>query len=439
MGWLNRLWGKDPAEELARIERWLAEGDPVRAVQAARRLERHRDMAIQGQATSLLQQARDALVERTVSNAAAAEKAGDLADAADWIQAALQHLGDGVQRAELEARLETLESRMEEEAPAPRLLHKDEPEAPEAYELDVDTRYDMLTSMLVDEVARRYENRSPELRQAVVDLNEARVQEALPVLDGLVARSSSDPVLHFERGRARLMLEKWAGAREDLEAAWTRLGDAPLDRGGSLSIPLLWAEAVLNQGDTAALLDRLAEEARPDAGNPDLSALYAQALVSEGRRDEARELWIGLRERHPQRQDIAHALAAHLAEEGETQAAIRVLEVAVAPSCASGSCSKPPLHLPSLRLLVNLYLESKGPLPRIEELMAWVAHAQKGRMAAPDHRLLARYHELTGDSRAAEEARLNAERLEREARPDLEHHPDVPGGDLSRKNQEMPI
>lgn len=440
MGWLERLWRKDPAEELGRARGWLTGGDLVRALESARRLERSRDMAVRSQAASLLQQARDALVARTLDNARAAEKAGDPADAADWFRAALQHLGEGVQRAELEARLELLERQLESAPPSTLtgVERHDEPEAM-AFELDLETRYEMLVGMLTDEMARRYENPSPELRQAVVDVNEGRAEAALGRLDELVARNPASPVLHFERGRARLMLEQWAGAREDLEAAWSRLGDEPLDRGESLSVPLLWAEAALGQGDPGAVLDRLHGPAAPEASNPDLSALYTRALLESGRRDEARDLLITLRELYPERQDFPHALADLLAAEGQHGAAIRVLEVAVKPSCATGHCSKPPLHLPSLRLLTELYLEAKGPLSRIEELMVWISHAQGGSLAASDHRMAARYHELTGDARAAEEARRKAEEMEREARRRVEHHPQVPGGDPSERNREMPI
>lgn len=440
MSWLDRLLGKDPAEELARAERFLAGGEPVRALEIARRLDRSRDMAVRSQAASLLQQARDALVSKTLANAEEAEKAGDPADAADWIRAALHHLGDGVQRAELETRLEVLENRIEE-APVRSLLGRDEaePSLGMEMELDVDTRYEMLMGMLVEDVVHRYEDRSAAFREAVVEINEGEAEPALSKLDDLVARNGSDPVLHFERGRARLMLERWTGAREDFEAAWTRLGDEPLDLGESLSVPLLWAETVLGQGDAGALLDRLRELAAPEAGNPELSALYVQALLSRDRRDEARELLIALCRRHRSRQDFSHVLASLMAQDGETMAAVRLLETSVKPSCAGGSCSKPPLHLPSLRLLAKLHLDADSPPSRVEELLMWIAHAQGGKLAAPDHRLMARYHEAMGDPDAGRESRLAAERLEREGRSETVQRAEVLSGGLDSPGQAPPI
>lgn len=443
MGWMDRLLGRDPGEQLARAERWLADGDPVRALETARRLDRSRDMAVRSQAASLVQQARDAVVARAVENAAAAEKANDPEDAADWIRAALQHLGDGVQRAELEARLQTFEKQLED-TPVPTLLPKAEKaEAPdrelEGAVPDLDTHYHMLIGMFVDDVARHYEDRPTDFQQAVIDLNEGRPEAARPVLDELMGRSGSDPVLHFERGRVRLMQEQWTGAREDFEAAWTDLGDQPLDRAGTLSVPLLWGEAVLEQGNPGALLDRLRELAAPDAGRPNLSALYVQALLATERRQEARDLLLELWSLHPQRQDFPHLLAQVLTQDGDRPSAIRVLEKAVAPSCASGRCAKPPLHLPSLRLLTALYLEEGGPAGRIEDLMVWISHAQGGGLAAPDWKLKARYHELVDEPEEAEQARLRAERLEREARQHPDPHPQVPGGDPSATNQKMPI
>lgn len=450
MSWLRRLFGKDPAEILEAARRRLSDGDPARALELARKLERHRDLGVRGEAAALMQQARDALVARSLDRAGGAEKAGDVEDAADWIRAALQHLGQGIQRTELENRLENLEDRArrtdrpwtsdaQEEAEG---MSEEVPEG--AAEISLEDRYHMLVSMFDDRFAERWEGRSVEFQQAVVDLNEGDVSRALATLEDLAARHPGDPVLLFERGRARLLEEKWAGAREDFEAAWTTFGDQALDRAGSLSMPLLWAEAVLGQGDAGALLDRLREQAMPAAGNPDLTYLYAQALVQAARLEDARDLLLAARQRYPSRQDFPHALAELLADMEERQAAIRVLELAVAPSCASGSCSRPPLHPPSLRLLATLHLDAVekgegGSLQRVEDLLFWLNHGLGGRLQAADLRLVARYHQLAGDSEAAEEARRKAVELERRARQQADHHPTIPGGDPSQKNKEMPI
>lgn len=413
MGLMN-LFRKDAAKELGRAEAWLAGGDPVRALETARRFLDDRDAAHRTRATALVQQARDALVAQAQTRAASAEQAGDLADAADWLHAALQHLGPGAQQAELEARVEALEARAEQQRLEDlRRADEETVEMPE-YELDLEAHYGMLVDTLVEEVAERYEDQTPELQQALVDLNEGRVEAAREALEDLAARSPADPVLRFERGRCRLLQGDHAGAREDFEAAWPVFGDEPLDLAGSLSVPGLWAEAALGEGDAQAVLDRLEELAHPSDGPADLTGLYGQALIAAGDLPKARRWLAVAREHHPGRPDFSHDLAYVLDALGERSLAIQCLETAVAPSCATGNCARPPLHLPSLRALAILHLEEGGDLNRVEDLLAWMRQAQRGRLGAEDQRILARLHERKGDPQAAEAALAEARRLEAE-------------------------
>jgi len=104
-------------------------------------------------------------------------------------------------------------------------------------------------------------------------------------------------------------------------------------------------------------------------------------------------------------------LARQLAATGEVDEAIACLEFSVAPSCAGGGCGRPPKDIPSLRALVDLYLARGEASDRTAELMAHVAHAQRGLFSAADHLLLARFYELRGDREAAAHAATEAERL----------------------------
>ncbi len=85
--------------------------------------------------------------------------------------------------------------------------------------------------------------------------------------------------------------------------------------------------------------------------------------------------------------------------------------MAIAPSCAGGSCGRPAAHLPSFRLLARLHLEhGEGP-ERAGELMARVANAQQGHLEPQDLEILATYYEATGDGAAARDAASEARRL----------------------------
>lgn len=413
------LFRKDPGKELDRARTWLAGGDPVRALHAARRFANHDDPDHRSRAQALVDEARQAVIASTLERAGTAEAEGDPADAAEWVASALEHVRDEGHRSELQQRLTELRRRAEQkkvEVRVPEVEAEERDEVPEVggFEMELDTHYATLTNTLDEGVAERYEGRSVEFRRAYVALNEARTDEALQALDALVAADGADPVLRFERGRARLMKGEAAGAREDFEAAWPELGDDPLDLAGSLTVPALWAEAALEQGEPEPVLERLEELAHPRAGNPDLIQLYGRALLAAERPDEARRFLAAACQVYPRDQDLSHLLGQALARVGERGLAIQALETAIAPSCASGSCSKPPLHPPSLRTLAALHLEEGTSPDRVEDLLRWISRAQNGRFLPPDLLLVARLHEQQGDEEKAREARARAAELSRQ-------------------------
>jgi tetratricopeptide (TPR) repeat protein len=440
----------------------LEKGDAVRALETARRHVGDRDAGHRTRALELVNQARAALVQSGLEKSAAAEARGDHADAADWMRAALQHVDDE-RRTEMEARLGALERRAEigrrEPAAWEETARREAGEARTAGDEeagegfsgddwdeeddgadfdDPETRYMLLVDTLDDAVAERWAGREPGFREAFLALHEGDAESAAAGFDRLLAARPGDPVLHFERGRARMLLGDETGARQDLEAAWPELGDAPLDRAGSLRVPTLWAEAALSDGDAETVVERLGELADPAAGDGDLTALYGAALVRSAPPEQARDFLAAAVDRFPKRPDVALALAGILHRLGDAGRAIAVLERSIAPSCKGGSCAVPAPYLPSLRTLVALHLGARSapaprpagateeelpPVPwspadsvgaasldRVEDLMRWIAGTQGGRLAAGDHLLAARYHEVCGDAERAAEARGRARR-----------------------------
>jgi|GEM_PF-1001920 len=476
MGLLN-LFRKDAGAALDKAESRLQSGNLVGALDLARKHIQDKDPGQRERAQELVTRSRQALIRSSLEKADAAEASGDPADAADWIRAALQHVTDDDRREELEARHQELEQKAEQSGLEPdwdaavrrdreeieeqrdaeeyeagdtedddalaARIEETAPETAEPVELDpieAEIRFDLLVDTLNDEVGERYADRGDDFRRAYLAINDGEPERALGTLDELLAADPGDPVLHLERGRCRFMTDDAAGARDDLEMAWEALGDDHLDRAESLRLPTLWAEASLVSGEPEPVLERLGELARPEAGDGDLTAVYGHALVQDGRLDEAREFLVRAGEAFPKRQDLPLVLAQVLAVLGERQLAIQLLERSVAPSCAGGNCSKPPLHLPSLRALAALHLglvphpvspvespsaEERMALPdddaytpqaanldRVEDLMRWIAGAQGGRLSGIDHFLAARYHDLVGDEpRAAEARRLAARQV----------------------------
>lgn len=443
MGLFGNLFGKDPSKLLDRAEAQLGRGNAYKARQL---VEEAREAAEGEAADGVAERAgrleascRAALAESALEEAGYMEEEGDFADAAEWIASALEHLDDEGRRLELRKRRKDLlarAKRAEQERLRPVMLEKpgsgggaegEEDAGPDTLETEV--RFGTLVGTLDDEVADRYLHRPTPFQQAYVDLNEGRVEEALAGFDALAQADPGDAVVRLERGRCRLLLGDPAGAREDLEAAWPELGGRRLDSSGA-SVPSLWAEACLDAGDgqdPEAVIEGLADlaESAEDGGpdDPEIAALYGRALLLAGRPEGAAEHLATAAETFPGRQDLRYLLARAVAEAGGPEGrdrAIQVLETAIAPSCASGKCSKPPLHGPSVRLLQGLYLDrleevegrsAEAAEGRLEELFSLVAREQQGRATLEDLGLLARFLRATGDPEEAERLEEEAEQL----------------------------
>jgi len=412
MGIFGRLF-QDPQRDLERAEKLLAGGEPFKALELAERAAA--SAAHRPGARELASRAREAIVASDLDRADRAEASEYWEDAAEWLRSALDHLEDGGRRAELEARLASAEERAREAAagePLDLRAFAGGALEVEAGELSPEEVYEALVGTLKDEVADLYDGRPEVFRRALVDFHDGRVESALAALDELLASEPDDPAALLERGRCRLASGDAGGARADFEAAWDRWGDEPLDHAGQTSVPGLWAEASLEAGAPEAVAERLEALAEPSRGRADLARPYALSLLAGERFADARDYLAAAVPRFGGDQDLPYFLAQALGRLGDRDGAVACLESAIAPSCAGGSCNKPPLHLPSVRALVVLHLDNgDGGLERSGELLTRLARATGGRLTAEDQLLLARFHELDGHPAAAAEARAEAARL----------------------------
>lgn len=406
---------KNPERDLERAETLLARDEPERALELAGRAARADSPVLRQRARGVESRARAAVVERDLERAAKAEASEYWEDAAEWLRSALDRLEGDDRRAELEARVEALLERAREaDAEEPLDLRTFTGEEIEVAAGDADLSSEDLfhafLDSLKDDVADHYADRPAAFRQAIVDLHEGRGLPALAALDELVEDAPDDPVTRLERGRCRLAGGDAAGARADFEAVWETWGDEPLDLAEQTSVPGLWAEAVLEGGAAEDVAERLASLAEPARGRADLARPYALALLNTDRFEDARDFLAAATSRFSSDRDLPYFMALALSRLGDRDGAVACLETAVAPSCAGGSCKRPPLHLPSMRALVALHLDSEEGLPRASELLTHLARVTGGRLAAADYLLLARYHELDGQPAAAAEARAEADR-----------------------------
>jgi tetratricopeptide (TPR) repeat protein len=419
MAFLKRLFGRDGAALKADVERYLAEGNPVRAWEVADRWAAVAPVAEREEAARYLGRSRRAVLDHVLERAAAAEEAGDWTDAVDWLRSALERAREVDERRGLEDRLKgALARQEEEELHERRQTYTEGPIDGEEGDDEPFDAYDTWLGTLEPEFALLYEDRPEEFRRAVMAINEGRVEEALPVLDGLVAEGS-DPLARFERGRARILSGDLTGAREDLEAVWGELPVGPLDAGRTLSVPALWAEAVLEQGEPEALaelIERLSAHLDPDGelGEPVLVELGGRALLALERFGELRRLASAATSLYPAMPALPWLLARALLGEGEPRLAIEALETALRRDSRTGRRTGTALHPPVLRTLAALYVARGEELERADELLRMTAQAQGGAWTAEDFELAARLYRLTAMEEQAEQAAAAAERLRAE-------------------------
>ncbi len=416
VGFFKRLFPGDPLRDLERAEALLGSGDAERALELALGARERATPADRNRAEVLAERARKTLVGGALEKASLAEASEYFEDAAEWLGLASEHAGDETRRRELKELQQTMLERAREadrQAEEEPWQLPDETDPEPSTDLEPSAHYQALIDMLAEDVAERYETRPIAFRSAYVALNEGLAAEALSAFEALAAAGGEDPVIRLERGRCRLALGDAGGALEDFEAAWPAFGDEFLDLVGELSVPGLWAEAMLALGRPGPVIERLAELADPVEAAP-LCERYAQALLAAERFEDARSFLSSAIARNSARDLLSYQLAQALERLGERAAAIDCLEIAIAPSCAGG-CAPAKMHLPSFRTLVALYLEEGGHAERVHELMTRIARGLGGRLSSTDHALLARYYEEIGDQEAAEHARDHARRLRDEA------------------------
>jgi hypothetical protein len=143
-------------------------------------------------------------------------------------------------------------------------------------------------------------------------------------------------------------------------------------------------------------------------GNPNLMLLIGISLGDTGHPEEAVDLLLEMSKRNDMPEFIYYA-ARILNAEGEWKNAISVLEKKVTPSCVTGQCYAPPMHLPSLHLLVSIYVEHKVGLERAHELLVEGGRRLHGYPSKEHLIAWARYFEATGEEKLAKQAYEDAE------------------------------
>ena len=140
MGFIKRLFAGDPQRDLERAAALLKSGEVERALELASRAAARVQPAEKDRATSLVEQARDAVVIMAIEKASVAEASEYFDDAVEWLDLALKHVVDGARRHEIEVLRQSLVKRSREAEFEPWELPS-EPEASNQTQIDPGIHY----------------------------------------------------------------------------------------------------------------------------------------------------------------------------------------------------------------------------------------------------------------------------------------------------------
>lgn len=425
MSFLANLFSKSPATLVGQGRRALQAREWA---EAKRHLEKALERAageprVAEEARALLGEARSGLVRLNLQHADSCARGGEMEAALESLDVALENTEDPVEKTRIEQlrhRYRTRgapRDRDAERAAASRSAAADSPrpeagaaggesEEPDFGDLD---RFDLWLASLTEDAARRFEEEGEEFRRACVALEDGDGRGAATALDRLLSSRPDDPLLLFQRGRARLLTGDLPGAARDLEPVRRAWGFAALDAAGHLHVGLLLAEAYAAQGkrDEAEEVLRAAAEERQ--GDYEVWSNLGQLLVAKEALDEAAGIGDRLVGLQPRRIEGYLVIAEVARHRGELGRAVDALEAGIGTCCGKGgSCRVKPVDVPAARLLADLYLQQGRQPERVDTLLHQVLAAQGGEASWHDHFLFARLYKLTGRQEQMEQARARA-------------------------------
>jgi len=413
MGLFSKLFKKDPQEELARLEAMIKMGEHgEKTLKLALKLEASSDTSIQGRASQLATQVKASHIADYLESASRSEANGNTADAIDWMKTALP-LATGTEKENILLRIRNLEEG-DSNTPARPLISartKSDPVESDEDEIDFDMHFDMLMGMFEPHVADLYQSLPRQFHEAFVTFNSGDVPRAKEIIQPMLEAKPNDPVLQLERGRCAKFDGDYELARDLFAKAWPHFGDIALDHSQTLSIPTLWADVMLELGESEEVIRCLEPLADPKNDFPLMSQTYALALEDAGHYPEAKKFLVSAGSRFNHSANFPFLLSRVMVSMDDANGAINVLEHTAGAACSSGNCGTGIKHPASIRMLISLYLSHGKNLPRVGELLMHLESGLKGMLSKEDLLMTAEFHRLSGDSEAEAAAREEAASL----------------------------
>ncbi|PIE91288.1 MAG: hypothetical protein CR997_01735 [Acidobacteria bacterium] len=395
---------KDVTKAIGKIEKLFEKGYKGKAIEKAEALEKDANESELSTIRGLKRQIEASLIDEYLSKADAMVKKGCTDEAIEWMDMALDYISDPHQKKEVENQIQQL-SVLEEEEDQPESEVAPEEMPTEAQ--DRDAYFETLINMLKDEYLESCQALPEAFQQAYVLSHSGQYRKALELLNSLSVEGDPVPMIEFEKARCLMALEAYGEARTVCEQVWDEFGNESIDLAEAVSIPVLWTECCLQQKDPVAIIEKVGELAAPRKGNPALTLLVSFAFEMDEQFEEAVDL-LSRAIRRFDDPNFSYHLARILNDQGEWENAAQVLESAITPSC-SGSCYGPPLHFPSLHMLIGIYLTDDRALEAAGKLLNEGDKKLMGRKSKEHLLLWSAYHEKTGNTEWAAKARTMAE------------------------------
>ena len=233
MSFLKKMFAKkDPVEEMRQLH---ARQDWAGLLSAAKRLDRDElDADQQSEITAWQGQAGDTLAAINLEEGAWAQKSGNLLRAREDYQLAIELARSGEVRGRAEQALAALDRGV---PPEEASVTSDGPAvhagcnsscatpagptvAPQAMDLDEETRLELLLATMPPSLAERYMTAGPVFRQAWLMAQDGEEQQALALLNQ-VPDAERNSLFLFERGALMARSGQHQKAQQDLQAALT--------------------------------------------------------------------------------------------------------------------------------------------------------------------------------------------------------------------------
>lgn len=199
---------------------------------------------------------------------------------------------------------------------------------------------------------------------------------AVAAWEALAPYTATDPVAHYERARAALVMGRPALAAAELQRFGDRVGHVRI---GATHTAALLGQLLLQGQQAGAALDVVDGAARGAPEDVELRFTRANVLAHLSRWPEVEADTTAVLRKSSRAMGAWRLLAQARIAQGNRAGAVAALETALNTCCSNpGKCGNQPLDVDAARTLARLYAEAGEQPQRVAELLGEIGAAQGG-------------------------------------------------------------